>query len=388
MANEEFYTTLIALVLLVIVAVIAVRSCSSGTSYFGSTLDTYAITLTTNKSYAGINSLVNELTNMQKTNILYVVKDNKTMLLQVKSLTNRRLKDNDVLVEDSMGFSRKYTNRGSKNAIWNTDQSASVRAPAFLTLFSIQSMKMPASYMNGCSYTYTKGMMSYYIISKNPSLQLVSLVDRLNSESASYGFKNVTFSACLDKSLPENVVEINYGDSPKAVIKKKYNDVDWNADMLGSFLDTTGIFPELKAELEASRECKFSKNVSPPTPDVCDEKTNHCYMLRAYSKGSQCTPTEQHLNALTDAYNRAVSRAGVVHRTNKKPVRFYGVHLPGSNDKIVSSIDRSSMQISENVVDVERAMQRNNFKQIESHVVDYLTIGGGGRMSAGPQEYM
>jgi hypothetical protein len=396
MANEEFYTTLIALVLLVIVAVIAVRSCSGGMSNFGSFGDVYTITLTTNKSYTGINSLVSEITKIQTTNMLYVVNNGTAMSVVVRATTNKSLKDNDVVVSDSLGFSKKYTNRASKNAIWNTDQSASIRAPAFLTMFLIKSMKIPDSY---AKRIISPKVQYYSFISKSPSIHLALLADRLSEEYSKYqllspsGQKN-EFHAYTDARLPENEVLISYGIG-NTLASKRFSNIDtkrvWNGNTLDSFLVATGIFPEL----QEARGCGFAdkKASAPPSPDVCDEKANHCYMLRAYSSPRDCATNSnrEELSAVTNAYNRALQSKGITHRSNKKPVRFYGVHLQETgledSSRIYAAIDRSDMVIDENIASVQTAMRNNDFKGIESHIVNYLTLGGGERMSAGPQQY-
>ncbi len=393
MANEEFYTTLIALVLLVIVAVIVVRSCSSGMSHFGSFGDVYTITLKTNKSYAGINSLVSEITKMQATNILYVVKNDTVMSFVVRAATDKSLKDNDVVVTDSLGLSNKY-NRTAKNAIWNTDQSAASRASAFVSLFSIKSRQNPETFANRLNLP--PGTQLYYFVSKSPSIHLALLADSLSYEYVKYRLgKNTFFPVHTDASLPENEVRIYYNGTGNTLAFKSFTDIDtnlvWNENTIDSFLEATGICPELKA----ARGCKFMdmKASAPPSPDVCDEKANHCYMLRAYSNPGDCATNSnnEELSAVTGAYNRAVKSKGITHRSNGKPVRFYGVHLreTGLEDssRIYAAIDRSGMVIDENIASVQTAMKKNDFKGIESHIVDYLTVGGGGRMSAGPQQY-
>lgn len=397
MANEEFYTTLIALVLLVIVAVIAVRSCSSGMSHFGSFGDVYTLTLKTNKSYAGINSLVSEITKMQATNILYVVKNGTAMSFVVRAATDKSLKDNEVVVTDSGYFTAKY-NRTAKNALWNTDQPAATRASAFVSLFSIQSRPGPDTF---AKRRIIPGIQYYYFVSKSPSIHLALLRDMLSEEYSKYQLfsistsgenQNTAFLMYTDASLPENEVRIYY-NTGNTLASKSFTDIDtklvWNENTIDSFLEATGICPELKA----ARGCGFAdkKASAPPSPDVCDEKVNHCYMLRAYSRPQNCatnSDNREKLKAVTDAYNRAVTSKGIIHRSNRKPVRFYGVHLQetglAGESGIVASIDRSGMQITEEpVIGVSTAMKNNDFREIESHVVDYLHT----RMSAGPQQY-
>jgi hypothetical protein len=422
MANEEFYVTVLALVLL---GVILYAFASSRYSPFAVPYRTATLNIQTKTgTYKGVNDLIAEYAKNYASTALYREYgfDQASYAVSFKQIKNSKLSSKDVMIVHPYGGpTNKYSNRETKNSLWNTDRPASSRLPEFIALLGLHpdpatTVFTPGVDTNASEYTL-------YIATKTYDRGVQQLVDLLNEKMKDRTILNpkksqtplpVRIYAVTVPSLSPADVVIYENDSITPIFKTdtratsnawqlnvEPTDITYSAlfdgDEVYDASALTKVDPRVKVDsfnkltdnLLMKIQCPKSTPLDkmyPPSATMCDEKVNHCYLLQAYANESSvqnCLPVPKRLEAITTAYNEAVSSANLIHPGTKKPVRFYNggatqIRAGGSRgfygDRVFAAIDKSKVTISESNANVDKAMQNNDYKAIQQNVVKFLKL--------------
>jgi len=389
MANEEFYVTVLALVLILAILYAFASKCSS--SFTVRHLVASIKISTKTGSYKGINDLIAEYEKVYSnkgSNALYVERDEGSYAVSFVQVKNSKLSSKDVVVEygpytGANAF--KYKNRETKKSLWNTDRPASSRLPELVALLGLHPLSSDI-------IVFTPGVdknpshYALYIATSSDDRGVRQLVELVNADMAAQTRTNLTkspnplpirFYAVVNPLLGQNEVVIYENDSVTPVFKSNNRDTYDAWQLNGEARNMNDMFyaedlnaiPEVEpkkkvdafyklTKLRVSLQCPAPvpvKSMYPPAESMCDEKVNHCYLLRSYEDNSSvgnCFLVPKRIDAVTKAYNEAVTSENLVHPVTKKPIRFYSGGMQSSAgvtdyQKVFATFDRSGVEISE-----------------------------------------
>ena len=431
MPGEEFFVTAIVLVIIaVIIYAIVANKCESFTAAAApvaaapvakvdTKTDRGIITITTNKSYQGINDLVKAF------NKLYSISNNAAyevtstdgqadhyMAIELKAAVDKSLTSSSVVLRKSYDskFLQTYTDRATKKSMWNTDRKADVRAASLMGSLKLRVLEKALKFKPG--QTDDRTYFNYYIVTKDENQRVKMLVDALNmthrrNASNSFEMRERRFPDYLGyydmkgRSTPsrEKFIAGTMASLAPDDIHVYGNEIVnpiYKTNQINQFLRGNPPVFDIVTHLGSPNDYSAWAYCPLPTNERCDPSINHCYLLRAYVNGSDitnCKKAPARLKTVVDAYNSAViENNNIGHPVSGKLVRFFGgiTHLPrdSSNymggmvyvprgdrdydDKVSASIDSDDRVAYETNTDIDNAILKNDFTGMKERIRDFL----------------
>lgn len=348
------------------------------------------ISLTTKKSFVGINDLIKEF---KKTSTYYMDPSNRYVPVEVEAKIDASLNDKAVVFTSSLDPKnpKTFTDRSTKKSMWNTDRKANVRVLEFLKFINFRTLPKPISFTPGKDVSKTE--YNYYIITKTENRSVLMLVDALNTIVQIYQFTKMTdkvnkvnqtlplrfYAGTMKTALPDMISF--YENTNKTMIPDKTislvgGEFSKNPTDITKFNQLTDFLPGYDTLVNCPSS-NLPDTRYPNTIDVCDELTNHCYLLRTNvnrSHPGKCSMAPGRVKAVVNAYNEAMEQSGLRNKYTSKPVRFYGAVVVGkANETIVSaSIDDPNMVIFEPNILIDTSIKNNDFTHMKNRAIDYI----------------